>query len=270
LDDIKKWYNGYSWDGKTSIYNPFSTLLFIRNRNFANYWFRTATPTFLIEMLKRRNHIKPILEPFKVNSNLFDSYDPVNIDEIPLLFQTGYLTIKEVDTSSIRTQYILGLPNEEVKESFLEYLLNAYTAYPVHQIQPLMEEIQQQLYNGDASGLEQNLRILLAHIPSILHIEKEAYYHTLFLMLMKLLGFDIQAEILTNIGRIDAVWHQSELTVVAEIKYHPKKRIDTLLEEAMTQIHNRKYYEAYLDKKVMLMAIAFTGKEVKCKLEKIN
>jgi hypothetical protein len=87
---------------------------------------------------------------------------------------------------------------------------------------------------------------------------------------MKLLGFDIHGEILTNVGRIDAVWRQSELTVIAEMKYHLEKDMETLLEEAMTQIHDRKYYEAYLDKKVMLMAIAFTGKEVKCRLEKIN
>jgi hypothetical protein len=60
------------------------------------------------------------------------------------------------------------------------------------------------------------------------------------------------------------------LTVVAEVKYHLKKNIDTLLEEAITQIHDRKYYEAYLDKKVMLLAIAFTGKKVKCKLEKVK
>jgi hypothetical protein len=127
--------------------------------------------------------------------------------------------------------------------------------------------MQQQIHNRDTSGLEQNLRMLLAHIPSILHIEQEAYYHSLFLVLMKLLGFDIHAEVLTNIRRIDAVWRQSDLTVIAEIKYHIQKDIDNLLEEAMKQIYDRKYYEAYLDKKVMLLAIAFTGKEVKCKLE---
>jgi hypothetical protein len=127
-----------------------------------------------------------------------------------------------------------------------------------------------QIRTCDTSAFEQNLRMLLAHIPSILHIEKEAYYHSLFMLLMKLLGFDIHAEIPTNIGRIDAVWRQSELTVVAEIKYHPEKDMEILLEEAMTQIHDRKYYEAYIDKKVILMAIAFTGKEVKCRLENAN
>jgi Holliday junction resolvase-like predicted endonuclease len=85
-----------------------------------------------------------------------------------------------------------------------------------------------------------------------------------------MLGFNIQGEILTNIGRIDAVWSQSEMTVIAEVKYHAEKNIDDLLDEAMTQINNRKYYEAYLHRKVSLMAVAFTGKEVKCKLIKIE
>ncbi|MDR0415448.1 MAG: PD-(D/E)XK nuclease domain-containing protein, partial [Prevotellaceae bacterium] len=113
-------------------------------------------------------------------------------------------------------------------------------------------------------------RLLLAHIPSILHIEKEAYYHSLFLLMMKLLGFDIQGEVLTNIGRIDAVWRQPGLTVVAEVKYQAQGAIDNLLDEAMKQIHDRRYYEAFLDKKVTLLAIAFSGKEVRCRMESVN
>ncbi|MDR2169908.1 MAG: PD-(D/E)XK nuclease domain-containing protein, partial [Planctomycetaceae bacterium] len=189
--------------------------------------------------------------------------------EIPLLFQTGYLTIKEVD-SSLRPQYTLGIPNLEVKEAFLEYLLNAYINYPVEQIQPLVYDMQDQIYAGDTSGLEQNLRILLANIPNTLHIAKDAYYHSMFLLLMKVFGFDIKGEIQTNIGRIDAVWSQADLVVIAEIKYDSKKSITSLLNSAMKQINDRKYYEAYLDKKVILMAVAFTGKEIKCELKKLE
>ncbi|MDR0725609.1 MAG: ATP-binding protein, partial [Prevotellaceae bacterium] len=230
LEAIKFWYNGYSWDGKTSVYNPFSTLLLFMNKEIDNYWFRSGTPTFLMNLLKTRNQLQPVLEPFQVSSRVFDSYDPENIEEIPLLFQTGYLTIKQkVEVSTTRIQYVLGTPNEEVKVSFFEYLLNAYTEYPLSQIQGFVGNMQQQIYEGDTSALEQNLRMLLAHIPSILHVEAEKYYHSLFLLLMKMLGFDIQGEIMTNIGRIDAVWHQPGLTVVAEIKYHAEKDIDSLL-----------------------------------------
>jgi hypothetical protein len=266
LDKIRFWYNGYSWDGKTSVYNPFSTLLLFRNKRFDNYWFRTGTPTFLMNLLKKRNQIQPVLETFQVSPSVFNSYDPEDIAEIPLLFQTGYLTIKEVDSSQTPPKYKLGMPNEEVKVSFLEHLLNAYTEYPLYQIRILAEKMQQQIYNGDTSALEQNLRLLLANIPNILHIDKEAYYHSLFLLLMKVLGFDIHGEIQTNTGRIDAVWQQADLIVVAEVKYSSEGDIDKLLREAMSQIHDRKYYEAYLDRKVVLMAVAFRGKEVKCEM----
>jgi hypothetical protein len=270
LASIRTWYDGYSWDGKTSVYNPFSTLSFFKKKFFADYWFRTGTPTFLIEILKTRNQIKPVLEPVKVGMSAFDSYDPANIGEISLLFQTGYLTIRSIDLSSERPQFTLGIPNEEVGRSFLEHLLNVYSNYPLEEIQPLISDMRQQIHNGETSALEQNLRMLLAHIPNILHIENEAYYHSLFLLLMKVLGFDIHGEVLTNVGRIDAVWQQYGLTVVAEIKYHSRKDINSLLDEAMKQICDRRYYEAFLDRKVILMAIAFTGKEVKCRMEKVN
>jgi hypothetical protein len=118
-------------------------------------------------------------------------------------------------------------------------------------------------------GFEQNLRMLFAHIPYELHVKNEAYYHSMFLLAMKMLGFEIQGQVMTNIGRIDAVWHQPELTVVAEIKYSAKKKADSLLDEAMTQICDRRYYEKYLDKKVALLGIAFARKELKCRMEEI-
>jgi hypothetical protein len=161
------------------------------------------------------------------------------------------------------------MPNEEVKVSFLDHLLNAYTKYPLYQIREIAENMQKQIYNGDTSSLEQKLRLLIANIPNILHIEKEAYYHSMFLVLMKVLGFDIQGEIQTNTGRIDFVLQQADLTVIGEVKYSAEDDIDKLLKEAMDQIYDHKYYEAFLDRKVMLMAVAFRGKEVKCELKNI-
>jgi hypothetical protein len=75
---------------------------------------------------------------------------------------------------------------------------------------------------------------------------------------------------MTNVGRIDAVWHQQGLTVVAEIKYSADKDVDSLLDGAMTQIRDRRYYEKYLDREVVLLGIAFAGKEIKCRIEEIK
>jgi hypothetical protein len=268
LDDIRFWYNGYSWDGRTPVYNPFSTLLFFDKRQFDNYWFRTGTPTFLIEMLKNRNQIKPLLGPITTGSKLFESFDPVRISEVSLLFQTGYLTVKSKEFRSIPPRYVLDIPNTEVKESLFEYLLNAYSYYPLESAQELKQRMQQQLLDGDTAGLEQSLREMLAYIPYPLHIGREAYYHSLMLLWLKLLGFDIVGEVTSNIGSIDAIWKFPGHTIVAEVKCQVKKgRISTLLTKAIRQIEEKRYCERFMNEpKVSLLAVVFAEKEIGCRI----
>ncbi|GAP72984.1 hypothetical protein SAMD00024442_52_9 [Candidatus Symbiothrix dinenymphae] len=127
LEDIRNWYDGYSWDGKTPVYNPVSTLLFFKMKEFSNYWFDTGTPTFLINRLKKHGLAKTVLEPIVAGQTAFNSYDPDELEDIPLLFQTGYLTIKNKQRVGKSPQYTLEVPNMEVKESLMEHLLSAYT-----------------------------------------------------------------------------------------------------------------------------------------------
>jgi hypothetical protein len=127
----------------------------------------------------------------------------------------------------------------------------------------------EQIQEGDSEGFTRNVRTLLANVPYFMHVKSERYYHSLFLVWLKMLGFDVHGEVLTNNGRIDAVWQQSNLTVVAELKYHVATNIESLLNEAMTQINDKKYYEKYADKKVILLAVAFSGRDVKCQFETV-
>jgi hypothetical protein len=110
---------------------------------------------------------------------------------------------------------------------------------------------------------------MIATVPYELHIRKEAYYHSLMLIWMRLLGFKIHGETSNNFGRSDAVWEQPDITVVAELKYHIKTKTDTLLKEAIAQIHERRYYNQYLGK-VILLGIAFSGKNVGCRMEELK
>jgi hypothetical protein len=269
LGKIRYWYNGYTWDGKTAIYNPFSTLKFFKEQRFDNYWFYTGTPTFLMDIIQRRNNANIILEPLIVSSNIFRGYDPVNIDEVPLMFQTGYLTIKQITPINERLQYTLGVPNSEVNESLLSCLLQAYGKYPDEQIDELRKTMQQQITDFDETGFARSLEAMIATVPYDLHIPDESYYHSLMLIWMRLLGFKIHGEEHNNIGRSDAVLEQPNLTVIAEIKYHAKKRINTLLNEAIKQIHDRRYYNKYLGK-VILLGIAFSGKKTGCRMEELK
>jgi hypothetical protein len=273
LDVIRKWYNGYSWDGKTSVYNPFSMLHFFKRKSFESFWFRTGTPTFLIRLLRNRNDVESFLQPVQVREAVFSSYDPERLETLPLLFQTGYLTIKEIkrndDYSLI---YRLEPPNREVREAFIEHLFQSYTELGMNDMSRLHDDMQRQIKTGDCEGLERSLRAMIAHVPYQLHIEEEKYYHSLLLVWLYFLGFRAQGELSTNIGRIDAAWTLPDATVVAEVKHSVGKPLDKLLDEASRQIRDRKYYEAFLDNsgKIILLAIAFSGREIGCRIETID
>jgi hypothetical protein len=270
LENIRRWYDGYSWDGNTSVYNPFSTLLLLDKQDFIDYWFNTGTPTFLIDILRRREQTGVVLEPFTVDGSLLtDGYDPRTLSEIPLLFQTGYLTIKKRISSTEGMQYTLDIPNMEVNKALMKKLLLAYGNYNNMDADNLRREMEQRLREGDENGFANCLEAMIATVPYELQSGCEHYYHTIMLIWMRLLGFKIQGEKPNNRGRADAVWEQPGLTVVAELKYHAEKKIEILLDEAMAQIHNRRYYNPYLGK-VILLGVAFSGKDVGCRMETIN
>jgi hypothetical protein len=274
LGNIRKMYDGYTWDGKTPIYNPYSTLLFFYNQTFSNYWFETGTPTFLINRLKKRGLAKTVLEPIVADSTAFNSYDPDALGDIPLLFQTGYLTVKGREKTSTDPLYTLEVPNLEVRESLMKHLLNAYTQYPIEQLGTIGREMLQQIRNLDEEGLTRNLQKMLAGVPYNLKAEdittedaNEARYHIIFQVWMTLLGFNIQSETPTNRGRMDAALLQDGVAIVAELKYHANTKLDVLLDQAIAQIREKRYYEPFLGKKVILLGLAFGGKEVACRIE---
>jgi hypothetical protein len=268
LEQIRYWYNGYTWDGKTSLYNPFSTLNFFKVQEFTDYWFRTGTPTFLIDIIQRRNRTNTILEPFVVSDNIFKGYNPSDIEETPLLFQTGYLTIKQKELIAGIPRYTLGVPNSEVNKAFLTCLLEAYGKYPIEQVDNLRMTMEQQIIDCNETGFANSLEVMIASVPYELHRTDEAYYHTMMLIWMRLLGFEIHGETPNNRGRSDAVWEQPGVTVIAEIKYHAQKKITTLLREAVKQIHEQRYYNKYTGR-IILLGIAFSGKNVGCKMEEL-
>jgi Holliday junction resolvase-like predicted endonuclease len=272
LADIRKWYNGYSWDGTTSVYNPFGLLLFFSENRFRNYWFQTGTPTFLIELIKKRNDLESFLQPVYASDADFSGYDPERLETIPLLFQTGYLTIKAITWEDNRSTYQLEPPNLEVKEAFVNHLFKTYTDLPMEEMTRLHTNMRCQIKTCDNKGLEQSLKSMIARVPNKLHISKEKYYHSLLLVWLNFLGFQPQGEVSTNIGIIDAIWKSSEITVVTEVKYSSKKSLARLLNEATKQIHDKKYYEAYLSEtnKIILLSVAFAGKEIGCRMEMIN
>jgi hypothetical protein len=271
LTGIKEWYNGYSWDGKNFVYNPQSTLSLFNEMEFNNYWFKTGTPTFLLELLKNGSDLNKVFSEFKTGSEISDSYDPENIPLIPLMFQSGYLTIHRKEINDLRINYLLSIPNTEVKDSLIKYLMNISMDYPLNQVNDLRNRMRKNFLNRDSEGLNSNLREMLALIPYSLYNDNEAYFHSIFLLWLNLLGFKIEGEVVTNIGQMDAVLIIKDLAIIIEIKFgKDKDKIDELVDKALNQIKDNRYYEKYLNYNMYLLGVAFADREVKCEFKELD
>lgn len=257
LDYLEQWYNGYSWDGIHFVYNPFSVLnLFSKNR-FGNYWFASGTPTFLIKHIKKQNKDIMALENEKVDDSAFESFDIENLEIVSLLFQTGYLTIKETALSGIKYHYMLSYPNQEVKESFLKHFLADYTVDGAGTIGRKMMDLAECIGKNELENFFMIIKSIFAGIPSHIFIkEREAYYHTVIYLILALLGVHIEAGVHTNKGRIDAVVKTDETIYVMEFKMGTS-------DDALSQLENMKYHEKYLSssKKIILLGIGFKKQE---------
>lgn len=250
---IAHWYNGYSWDGVNTVYVPFSTLVFLEQQTFANHWFSTGTPTFLITLLRQRQIPPYELEGFTADSTLLDSANVNNIDVYSLLFQTGYLTVKAAWFGPTGQTYELGYPNYEVTQAFQQHLLGDYLG---SSLQPMSTTILNRLLKAlreqKVAGFITVLKSVFAGIPHTLFLAQEAYYHSLVYLLLKLLGFTIHAEPLTNLGRIDAVLELAEAVYILEFKM-------STAQIALDQIRAKGYDLPYhhLGKPIILLGIAF-------------
>ena len=269
LAQIKTWYDGYSWDAKNQVYNPFSILNLFTEQQFDNYWFASGTPTFLMSLIKKTTYDATVLENKKVSKIVFDSYNLENLNIFALLFQTGYLTLTHIDKTGRTPQYILNYPNLEVKEAFITYLFASFTQNGLEAIQPAAEDLRTYLQTDDLEGFMNLIRALLAKIPYLLHIEQEAYYHSLFYMISVLMGVEIDLEVLTDKGRIDGVLALEDKIYLIEFKYGKAgTKMETLTKQAIKQIQDKNYGERFLNdsRPRLLLGIGFVEKEMGYKL----
>ena len=256
LTEIKRWYDGFRFEENAdTVYNPVSLAsFFISGGKFKNFWFATGTPSFLIKLIKKAkfDFERTLNEPASELS--FAAYDVDNLSVLPLLLQTGYLTIKSSFKEFGTTSYMLDFPNFEVKSAFDCYLLNAYTTVESESIQSYAKSLARFVRSGDVEGFHECLTALIASIPYELFIKEEKYFQTIIYLLFLLLGVYIEAEAHTNIGRIDAVAACGDWIYIFEFKLDKNENI------AFDQIMSRKYYQKYQcrGKHVMLIGANFS------------
>ena len=205
LAEVRRWYNGYNFLGEP-LYNPFDILLFLRDKLFRPYWFETGTPSFLIKLILDRMLPIPTLENLEVGDEILESFDVDRIYPETLLFQTGYLTIKEVRQRRAILKYLLGWPNLEVKVSFNNYLLNTFLE--PYRKEKELDKVYEALEKNDLLALKEAFYSFFASIPHDWYRKSEiqnyeGFYASVFYAYFAALGVDVSVEDVTNHGRLD-------------------------------------------------------------------
>ena len=271
------WYDGYSWDSKTKLLNPYGLLSFFFAKVFKSFWYVSGSPKFLIDLIKAKPSSIHELDNLRIYESTLDATDIKNLEIGSLLFQTGYLTVSKIVPSIIETgippAYILEMPNFEVKNAFFRQLTAAFTGKDHIFTENTYTQMQEALRKGDLQSVLKLLRSLFSSIPHQLHVNREAYYHSIFFAVMNVLGFKTDAEVSVSKGRIDAVLELKDKVYVFEFKHvncppeaddDEKRKISgKALELGMQQICARGYANKYIGckKTIYLAAFAFLGRD---------
>jgi hypothetical protein len=242
LAEVKKRYDGYHFsEGKEDVYNPFSLLNTFAQGRFADYWFQTGTPTFLVKMVKRGEmDVRRLEKDILIDATAIDDYRIDTSDPVPILYQSGYLSIKGYD--DLTGSFILGYPNEEVKYGFIRELLPAFS--PIFKNRSTEFGIGMflnDLLKGEVESFMQRLQAFFSNIPYELNNKTEKDYQTVFYLLFSLMGERIRVEESSAAGRADAIVEMPDAVYVFEFKLDGKGTA----EEALQQIEEKGYATPY-------------------------
>lgn len=233
LNKLKIRYDGYHFEEDTvGIYNPFSVLNTLAKLRYKDYWFETGTPTFLVDLLKMHNYRLLDITREKVSGDVINSVDSMSTNPIPVIYQSGYLTIKGYDERF--KKYRLGFPNKEVEEGFLNFLLPLYTSAGNNS--PFMvDEFVQDVESGNPERFMQRMKAFFADTSYQVVGNAELYFQNAMYLVFKIMGFYTQVERPTSDGRIDAIIQTPDYIYIIECK------LDRTADEALRQINDSNY-----------------------------
>ena len=261
-EQIREWYNGYSWSGDETVYNPLDVLMLFADREFEPWWFETGTPTFLVDTLVDRFVETSKLDGMLASRTALGTFDVGRIATEALLFQTGYLTVRGRERCGTKRLYRLGYPNREVRESLNESLLDHLTG-DASRRQADSLHLYQMLEKGDFDGLEQMFRSLLASIPYQWHsrnriADYEGYYASVVYSHLAALGLDVTLEDSGSRGRLDMAVRLGGRVYLFEFKVQEQTGART----AMAQLKGRGYADKYrhLREPIHLVAVEFSSR----------
>jgi hypothetical protein len=252
---LREWYNGYRFTkAPAQVYNPFSIISVLAEYDFKTFWFETGTPGFLVSLIRERDYPIPQIENLEIPETAFSTYDLENLRLEALLFQTGYVTIHDYDG----TLYRLGYPNQEVKTSFSDYLYDSLVEGVDTVLKAQFKRLHEYLEREDLAQFIETTNAILSAIPHTQHQKQgEAYYHTVFYLMVAASGVLVQTEPLSSRGRMDIAVEFKDKVYVVELKCNQSAA------EAIRQIREKRYHEKYLQsgRKIFLLGINFDTRE---------
>lgn len=252
---LKKNYDGYHFSPDSpDIYNPFCLLQALDSSFISNYWSQSGTPSILVKILMETKYNLSNLDNIRISSDRLLNISTDHIDVVPLLYQTGYLTIKSYDREE--REFILTYPNPEVEKSILEGLLKRYSTDYEQKDEQDISRIASLLKNGKIEEVMKILCSLTADISYDLVYpnEVERHFQNMFYIIFRLLGLKVQVERKTSSGRIDVVIQTSDFIYIMELK------MDSSAEEAVKQIDLKNYTAPYksLNKTIYKVGVSFS------------
>ena len=253
---MKRMYDGYHFrHNMEGLYNPFSVLNALDSLEFGSYWFSTGTPTFLVQLLKKTDYDLRNIEGIELPANQFADYRADADYPIPVIYQSGYLTIKGYDKEF--KSYTLGFPNEEVEYGFLNFLVPYYTGVSSNENLFNIRHFVNELRAGNVDAFLTRLRAFFAGIPYELNDKTERHYQAIFYLVFRLLGQYIDVEERSAKGRADAVVKTKDYVYVFEFK------LDGSTEDALKQIDEKGYLLPYSidQRQLMKIGVSFDSAE---------
>ena len=231
---LKEQYDGYHFDYKTEgLYNPFSILNTLAKMKFADYWFETGTPSFLVYLMKNSNYQLDKLTEEQVPGDFLNSIDSMSRNPIPVIYQSGYLTIKGYDERF--GNYQLGFPNKEVENGFIKYLIPFYTPVEEEKTGFFITNFIMDIERGDPESFMQRMQSMFADTDYKITGKMELYFQNAMYLVFKMLGFYTDVERTTSNGRIDIVLKTKDYIYVMELK------LDGTADDALRQIEEKDY-----------------------------
>ena len=231
---LKQQYDGYHFsENSEDIYNPFSLLNAFKYQEFGSYWFETGTPTYLVELLKKHHYDLHRMAHEETTAEVLNSIDSTSDNPIPVIYQSGYLTIKGYDSRF--GNYRLGFPNNEVEEGFIKFLLPFYASINVVESSFAIQKFVREVESGDYESFFRRLQSFFADTPYELVRDLELHYQNVLFIVFKLVGFYVKAEYHTSEGRVDLVLQTDKFIYVMEFK------LNGTAEEALRQINEKHY-----------------------------